>query len=143
MSVRRRPLDGKSRSIRPPDRPSGTCVRSHGGSSREHVPVRVTFLGHAGLFVETRFGSVLCDPWFTPAYFGSWFPFPRNDRLDPERFARPDFLYVSHLHRDHFDPAFLARHVDKGARVLLPDFPAPFLRRELEALGLPPLRGDA
>ena len=21
-------------------------------------------------------GSVLCDPWFTPAYFGSWFPFP-------------------------------------------------------------------
>ncbi len=45
----------------------------------------------------------------------------------PRAVRRPDFLYVSHLHRDHFDPAFLARHVDKGARVLLPDFPAPFL----------------
>jgi UDP-MurNAc hydroxylase len=110
-------------------------VPSHWGSSREHVTVNITFLGHAGLFVETRSGSVLCDPWFTPAYFGSWFPFPRNDRLVPAVIARPDFLYVSHLHRDHFDPAFLARHVDKGARVLLPDFPAPFLRRELEALG--------
>jgi UDP-MurNAc hydroxylase len=97
--------------------------------------MRVTFLGHAGCYVETAAGSVLCDPWFTPAYFGSWFPFPRNDRLDPARFARPDFLYVSHLHRDHFDPEFLARHVTKDARVLLPDFPTPFLRRELEALG--------
>ena len=40
------------------------------------APMRITFLGHAGCFVETRAGSVLCDPWFTPAYFGSWFPFP-------------------------------------------------------------------
>jgi UDP-MurNAc hydroxylase len=97
--------------------------------------VRITFLGHAGIFVETRHGSVLCDPWFTPAYFGSWFPFPRNDGLDPATFARPDFLYLSHLHRDHFDPAFLARHVDRGARVLLPGFPTPFLERELRHLG--------
>jgi UDP-MurNAc hydroxylase len=95
----------------------------------------VTFLGHAGLFIETSHGSVLCDPWFNPAYFGSWFPFPRNDDLDPATFGRPDFLYCSHLHRDHFDPEFLARHVDKGAQVLLPDFPTPFLMRELEALG--------
>jgi UDP-MurNAc hydroxylase len=97
--------------------------------------MRITFLGHVGLFVETRHGSVLCDPWFSPAYFGSWFPFPRNDDLDPARFANPDFLYVSHLHRDHFDPEFLARHVGKEARVLLPDFPVPMLERELRALG--------
>ena len=51
---------------------------------------------------------MLCDPWFTPAYFGSWFPFPRNDRLDPAAFSSPDYLYISHLHRDHFDPEWLA-----------------------------------
>jgi len=97
--------------------------------------VRITFLGHAGLFVETRHGTVLCDPWFTPAYFESWFPFPRNDTLDPERFARPDYLYVSHLHRDHFDPEWIARHVDTRARVLLPDFTVPYLEDSLRALG--------
>jgi UDP-MurNAc hydroxylase len=97
--------------------------------------VRLTFLGHVGYFVETRGGSVLCDPWFTPAYFGSWFPFPRNDHLDVEPFASPDFLYVSHLHRDHFDPEWLARHVDTRARVLLPEFRVPFLERELRAIG--------
>ncbi len=97
--------------------------------------MRITFLGHVGMFVETRHGSVLCDPWFTPAYFGSWFPFPRNDRLDVAPFEHPDFLYLSHLHLDHFDPDWLAAHVDTNARVLLPEFTVPFLERELRALG--------
>jgi UDP-MurNAc hydroxylase len=97
--------------------------------------MRITFLGHAGLYIETRHGSVLCDPWFTPAYFGSWFPFPRNDGLDPAVFSTPDYLYISHSHRDHFDPEWLARHVDRRARVLLPAFKVPFLERELRAIG--------
>jgi len=95
----------------------------------------MTFLGHVGFHVETAHGSVLCDPWFTPAYFGSWFPFPRNDGLDVAPFVTPEYLYVSHLHHDHFDPEFLARHVDKRARVLLPDFGVPLLERALRSLG--------
>jgi UDP-MurNAc hydroxylase len=97
--------------------------------------MRITFLGHVGFFVETRGGSVLCDPWFTPAYFGSWFPFPRNDTLDLTPFRSPDYLYVSHLHRDHFDPLWLAANVDRSTQVLLPDFEVPFLERELRAIG--------
>ena len=97
--------------------------------------MRLTFLGHAGWFAQTRHGSVLCDPWFTPAYFGSWFPFPRNDGLDPAVLGEVDYLYVSHLHRDHFDPAWLARNVNKEARVLLPEFGIDLLARELESLG--------
>jgi len=97
--------------------------------------MRLTFLGHVGFSLDTRGGSLLCDPWFTPAYFGSWFPFPRNDRLEPAAFGSPDYLYISHLHRDHFDPRWLARHVDKGARVLLPEFGVPYLEEELRALG--------
>ena len=96
----------------------------------------MTFLGHVGFSVETRGGSLLCDPWFTPAYFGSWFPYPRNDGLDPGAFSSPDYLYISHLHRDHFDREWLARHVDKGARVLLPAFGLPLLERELRAIGI-------
>lgn len=99
------------------------------------APMRMTFLGHVGFFVETAGGSVLCDPWFTPAYFGSWFPFPRNDQLEPAAFSSPDYLYISHLHRDHFDPVWLEHHVDKRARVLLPAFGVPFLERELRAIG--------
>jgi UDP-MurNAc hydroxylase len=97
--------------------------------------MRVLITGHAGLFVEANGRTVLCDPWFNGAYFGSWFPFPDNAGLDLDRISSPDYLYVSHLHKDHFDARFLAEHVDKSATVLLPDFPLDDLRGALEALG--------
>ncbi|MDQ6853824.1 MAG: MBL fold metallo-hydrolase, partial [Actinomycetota bacterium] len=100
--------------------------------------MRATSIGHAGILIGTEQGSILCDPWFVPAFFGSWFVFPRNDQLPPELAARieqPDFLYVSHLHGDHFDEAFLAEHVDRQATVLLPDFPTGELERRLRSLG--------
>ena len=97
--------------------------------------MRILITGHAGLFVEANGSTVLCDPWFNAAYFGSWFPFPDNAGLDLDRISSPDYLYVSHLHKDHFDAQFLAEHVDKAATVLLPDFPLDDLRRALEALG--------
>jgi UDP-MurNAc hydroxylase len=97
--------------------------------------VQITFLGQAGLRIETRAGTILCDPWFNPAYFASWFPFPANDGLDMARLGATDFLYVSHLHHDHFDPRWLAEHCDKNARVILPDYPLDALEKELRALG--------
>ncbi|MGH3578747.1 MAG: (2Fe-2S)-binding protein, partial [Mycobacterium sp.] len=45
------------------------------------------------------------------------------------------YLYVSHLHKDHFDAKLLAAHVNKDAMVLLPDYPVLDLRDELEKLG--------
>lgn len=97
--------------------------------------MRITSVGHAGFFIETAAGSILCDPWVNAAYFGSWFPFPDNSALDWDRLGACDYVYVSHLHKDHYDPKHLARHVNKDAVVLLPDYPVPDLRRELESLG--------
>ncbi len=100
--------------------------------------MRATSIGHAGILIETDYGSILCDPWFVPAFFGSWFVFPRNDQLDAElleRIEHPTYLYVSHLHGDHLDEAFLADHVDRSATVLLPGFPTGELEARLRALG--------
>ncbi|OHV04678.1 MBL fold metallo-hydrolase [Mycobacterium talmoniae] len=97
--------------------------------------MQVTSVGHAGFRIDTRAGSILCDPWVNPAYFASWFPFPDNSTLDWDALGDCDYLYISHLHRDHFDPRHLAAHVNKDAVVLLPDYPVPDLRGELEKLG--------
>jgi UDP-MurNAc hydroxylase len=97
--------------------------------------VQVTSVGHAGFRIDTAAGSILCDPWVNPAYFASWFPFPDNSELDWSALGDVDYLYVSHLHKDHFDPVNLREHVNKDAVVLLPDFPVPELRTELEKLG--------
>src|SRR5258706_6036477 len=98
--------------------------------------MQITCLGHAGLHIGTRYGRILCDPWQNPAYFASWFVFPDNSGLDWDRYGDVEYLYVSHLHRDHFDPALLNRHVSRDATVLLPDFPVRDLRDELERLGV-------
>lgn len=97
--------------------------------------MEITFLGQAGLFIETRRGSILCDPWFNPAYFASWFPFPSNEDVDLVKISCPRYLYISHVHYDHFDPEFLREHVWKEATVLLPDYPLDFLEHALRGLG--------
>jgi UDP-MurNAc hydroxylase len=97
--------------------------------------MRVTCLGHAGLFIETRGGSVLCDPWVKPAFFGSWFVWPDNRALDWEKFGKADYLYISHRHRDHFDPWLLEKYVPKNIKVLLPEYPTDDLEADLRALG--------
>ena len=100
--------------------------------------MRLTSLGHAGVLIASGDVTILCDPWFEPAFFGSWFPFPRNDQLNDElrsALETPTYLYISHLHGDHLDEAFLANHVNKDTPVLLPDFPTRELERTLGKLG--------
>jgi UDP-MurNAc hydroxylase len=100
--------------------------------------MRATSLGHAGILIETAHGSIVCDPWFEPAFFGSWFVFPRNDQLAPdlmERVERAEFLYVSHLHADHLDEPWLRAHLRRDITVVLPGFPSEELERTLRGLG--------
>jgi UDP-MurNAc hydroxylase len=97
--------------------------------------VRITGTGHASMRIDTPAGSILCDPWVNPAYFAAWFPFPDNSLLDWESLGQTDYLYVSHLHRDHFDAAHLKRFIAKKATVLLPQFPTSELEDQLRDLG--------
>ncbi len=88
--------------------------------------MRATSIGHAGILIETAAGSILCDPWFVPAFFGSWFVFPRNDQLDDDlldRIEHADFLYVTHLHADHHDEPWLRTHLRRDIPILLPGYP--------------------
>ena len=90
------------------------------------------------MLIETEAGSILCDPWFEPAFFGSWFPFPRNDQLSDDlrdRIENADFLYISHLHGDHHDEAWLTEHLRRDIPILLPGFPTREQQRTLAALG--------
>jgi UDP-MurNAc hydroxylase len=100
--------------------------------------MRATSIGHAGILIETDQGSIVCDPWFVPAFLGSWFPFPRNDQLDDDLRARiegADYLYVSHLHGDHWDEPWLRDHLPRDIGVLLPGYPTRELDRAMRSLG--------
>ena len=62
-------------------------------------------------------------------------PLPGQQRPGLGRLGDCDYLYVSHLHKDHFDAKLLTEHVNKDAVVLLPDYPVPDLKNALQLLG--------
>lgn len=100
--------------------------------------MRATSIGHAGILIETQFGSITCDPWFEPAFFASWFVFPRNDQLAADllhRIEHADYLYISHLHGDHLDDSWLATHMSRDVTVLIPGYPTRELEHHMRELG--------
>ena len=100
--------------------------------------MKATSIGHAGILIESGSRTIVCDPWFVPAFWASWFVFPRNDQLPSgvmDKLEHPDYLYISHQHGDHLDEAWLSNHIDKSTPVLLPDFATRELERQLNRLG--------
>ena len=77
--------------------------------------MRATSIGHAGILDRDAAGSILCDPWFVPAFFGSWFVFPRNDQLPTELLERRSSTPTTSTSRTSTPTtstsAFLADHI--------------------------------
>src|SRR6478609_9959862 len=97
----------------------------------------LTFLGHAGLALDTDRFRLLIDPWFarTGAFLGSWHQFPRNDHLDLDSLVDADWVAVSHEHLDHMDLSVLTR-LPERLRVLIPRYPSSVFRDRLRDAGV-------
>jgi L-ascorbate metabolism protein UlaG (beta-lactamase superfamily) len=80
--------------------------------------VKVTFIGHAAILIETRGISILSDPWWDHPFFGAqWWNYPRAvGRLAEDR--KLDYIYISHGHHDHLHPGTLAK-LNRSAKVLI------------------------
>ncbi|MGH9867890.1 MAG: MBL fold metallo-hydrolase [Candidatus Polarisedimenticolia bacterium] len=106
--------------------------------------MRVTYYGQACTLIEAAGRRILTDPWLTEgAYFGSWFHthLLEDAGITPGTFPKDglDYLFLSHEHQDHLDPATL-RHLRKDLPVLICRFPSPRFRRHVESLGFTDIR---
>ncbi|KNC50691.1 uncharacterized protein AMSG_00849 [Thecamonas trahens ATCC 50062] len=119
------------------DAPRGGSVPRGNGAlfDRRHAPVpQLLFLGQAGYIYSFENTRVLIDPWFFQA-FTSWFPSPNNRfLLDTVIESDFDFLFISHLHEDHFDRTVLPK-LDKSITIVLPAYRSGGLEEELRELG--------
>jgi beta-lactamase family protein len=76
-------------------------------------------LGHAALLCETQDARILMDPWIEgPANFRSWWHLPKVPH-DLSKLPHIDYLYISHLHGDHFHEPSLSRLAQRPT-VLVP-----------------------
>ncbi|PZC46142.1 MAG: UDP-MurNAc hydroxylase [Chloroflexi bacterium] len=101
--------------------------------------IEVTYYYSACVGIRTPEASVLCDPWFTDGVFdGSWYQYPKL--ADPLGvIGSYDYVYISHIHPDHYDPIFLRMYLAShpSARIIIGDFPLNFLSNRMQADHIP------
>lgn len=101
--------------------------------------MRFRVLSHAGLLVEGAGRSLLFDPWLVgSAYWRSWWNYPPVDRALVDG-LEPDFIYLTHIHWDHFQGPSL-RRFHRETPILIPKDPNPRLRGDLAKLGFTRIR---
>jgi len=99
--------------------------------------MKIKYIYSACLEISTSDITILTDPWFTDGvYDGAWYQFPEIDPF--EYISEPDYIYISHIHPDHYDPKFLHKLFDRfGVKpILIPDLKKNFLLSKGKSDGL-------
>ncbi|HUJ79722.1 MAG TPA: hypothetical protein VLY45_05340 [Nitrospiria bacterium] len=90
-------------------------------------------MSHAGLHVEHNGCSVVMDPWLVGScYWRSWWNFPEV-AVDPASLT-PDYIYLTHIHWDHFHGPSLKKFSRKTV-ILIPWDRYDRMKRDLNAMG--------
>lgn len=96
-------------------------------------------LSHAGLRVVAGGQELLCDPWLVGScYWRSWWNYPPVPAALVDS-LQPDFIYLTHLHWDHFQAPSL-RRFPADTLVLVPYDRYDRMRRDLADIGMTNVR---
>ena len=105
--------------------------------------MKVKYIYSACLEIDCDGFKILTDPWFTDgAYDGSWYQFPKINPFD--FIEKPDLIYISHIHPDHYDATFLKSLIAKfgNIKIMIPDLDPNYLvfKGKSDGLDLIPTR---
>lgn len=103
--------------------------------------INIINLGAACAIIDVYDTRILMDPWFTPgAYLGCW---ERESFIaDPiGRIGRVEYIWISHLHEDHYDPAFIRSYLllYPDAKLIIGGTYPEYLHKIMKRDGLDPL----
>ena len=103
--------------------------------------MKITKYGSATILIETKDTSILCDPWVTDGiYYGAWCNYPPID-MNMCNFENVNYVYISHIHPDHFDPMTMKK-LNKKTPVIIHKYHQKFLKFAIERLGFTVLEID-
>jgi len=96
--------------------------------------IRVNMIYSACVTIETPDCKILCDPWFTDGIFdGAWYLYTK-DRDPFSAIGDCNYIYISHIHADHYDPIFLRKYFEIfGEKTLIiGDFESNYLEKSIQ-----------
>lgn len=98
--------------------------------------MKFTILSHAGLRVEHQGASLITDPWLIGScYWRSWWNFPEPS-AELLQTIQADFVYLTHLHWDHYHGPSLRRFFGPETTFLLPKVCTTRMKDDLKSMGL-------
>jgi len=96
--------------------------------------MKITYHNSACVVIEDQGVKILCDPWLINGeFYGSWEIYPPYDFKSSE-FEDIDYIYISHIHPDHFSSITLSS-LNKKIPILIHKFHSSFLKNNIEKLG--------
>ncbi len=104
----------------------------------------VRYVYSACVVIETPDLRICCDPWFNRAYEGSWGQYPPLPGDPVEIIGEVDWIWVSHIHPDHYDPRFLESYRGRypDTRLVIGATEPPYLERKMRIDGFAPVVVD-
>ena len=90
------------------------------------MKLKIFHTGHAGFIINFQDKILICDHWsdtYHP-FEGSWRKLEKDDFSSEvtDFLENPDFIWCSHEHGDHYDPTYIRKHGNKGAKIIVPNF---------------------
>ena len=99
--------------------------------------MQITHYSNSFISVKTQEEHIVCDPWMGKANTGGWQSFPEYpiDQL-ASHLSKARFVYLSHLHDDHFHAESLKSLGLLDREFIIKRFRTPIMRNRLKKLGI-------
>jgi len=104
--------------------------------------MKITYYVNTMFLITGNHTRVLCDPWVTSdnKSRSGLYNFPKLKTTREELpYLKPDFIYISHTHADHFDPDTLCVF-DKNTPVLVSWYKHNFTEKAVKKVGFKDVR---
>ena len=99
--------------------------------------MKITHFSNSFITVSSKGDRIVCDPWVGKANATGWQSFPEfSYSALRENLADVRWVYLSHLHDDHFHPDTLKSCGLLDREIIIKRFQSPLLRERLNRLGV-------
>jgi len=96
--------------------------------------MKITFYQSSAVMIEIDGIKILNDPWLVDGeLYGAWNHYPPIT-FNPKNFTDVDYIYLSHIHQDHFSQKTLSK-LEKNIPVLIHGFASKALRNNIKSMG--------
>lgn len=98
--------------------------------------MKIKHFNNSFFLIKTQNVKLVCDPWIGEMEnTGTWSYPNMSKNKNVLNLIKPEYIYISHLHYDHFDKSILKKYKYKKTKIIIKKFKDSRLKNNLNKLG--------